>query len=337
MTFTIQDVANRAGVSIATVSKVLNNKMYVSPATREKVLRIVKELNYSPNVSAASLAKRATKNILYADSFYKGLPFQNPHMFDIICGAEHELSRRGYHLTLLNLSDHGKEIEQILEDAIVSRSADGMIINGSFITPSIERLLLQHDFPQICIGQPEFDSIISWMDTNNALSANIAVEKLLESGCRRIAYMGGQKEDKIFLDRLRGFHLAAQKNNLDIPEGYIIYNEPDIDAICSSALGLLELPERPDGIICTNSLMTVGTMQAIAQKGIRMPEELSLIAFDDYPYTPLLSPKPTVIEIDLFSLGVHAAAQLLRKIKDPAMLIQTYTALPRMIQRETTK
>ena len=149
--------------------------------------------------------------------------------------------------------------------------------------------------------------------------------------------MGGQKEDKIFLDRLRGFHLAAQKNNLDIPEGYIIYNEPDIDAICSSALGLLELPERPDGIICTNSLMTVGTMRAIAQKGIRMPEELSLIAFDDYPYTPLLSPKPTVIEIDLFSLGVHAAAQLLRKIKDPAMLIQTYTALPRMIQRETTK
>ena len=78
-------------------------------------------------------------------------------------------------------------------------------------------------------------------------------------------------------------------------------------------------------------------MRAIAQKDIRMPEELSLIAFDDYPYTSLLSPKPTVIEIDLFSLGVHAAAQLLRKIKDPAMLIQTYTALPRMIQRETTK
>ena len=84
MAYTIQDVADKAGVSIATVSKVLNNKMYVSPATREKVLRIVKELNYSPNVSAANLAKRATKNILYADSFYKGLPFQNPHMFDII-------------------------------------------------------------------------------------------------------------------------------------------------------------------------------------------------------------------------------------------------------------
>ena len=337
MAITISDVANEAGVSKSTVSKVLNHWTTISPETVARVQAAIDKLHYVPNARAVSFARQAAKNIVYLTDLGQGTAYQNPHMFDIICGAEHELSRRGYHLTLLNLSDHGKEIEQILEDAIVSRSADGMIINGSFITPSIERLLLQHDFPQICIGQPEFDSIISWMDTNNALSANIAVEKLLESGCRRIAYMGGQKEDKIFLDRLRGFHLAAQKNNLDIPEGYIIYNEPDIDAICSSALGLLELPERPDGIICTNSLMTVGTMQAIAQKGIRMPEELSLIAFDDYPYTPLLSPKPTVIEIDLFSLGVHAAAQLLRKIKDPAMLIQTYTALPRMIQRETTK
>ena len=336
MAYTIQDVAKKAGVSTATVRKVVNNKMYVSPATREKVLAAIKALNYSPNVSAANLAKRATKNILYADSFYKGLPFQNPHMFDIICGAEHELSRRGYHLTLLNLSDPGKKMEQILEEAIVSRSADGMIVNGSFITPQVERLLLQYDFPQICIGQPEFDSIISWIDTNNTLSANMAVEKLLDCGCRRIAYMGGQKEDKIFIDRLKGFRLAARKNELDIPEAYITYNEPDIDAICQSARELLELPERPDGIICTNSLMTVGTMRAIQEKGLRMPEDLSLIAFDDYPYTPLLSPKPTVIEIDLFSLGVHAAAQLLRKIRDPAMLIQTYTALPRLIQRETT-
>lgn len=99
---------------------------------------------------------------------------------------------------------------------------------------------------------------------------------------------------------------------------------------------MLELPQRPDGIVCTNSLMTVGTMRAIAQMELRMPQDISLIAFDDYPYTPLLSPKPTVIEIDLFSLGVHAGSQLLRKIKDPAMLIQAYTALPRLTQRETT-
>ena len=337
MAYTIQDVAKKAGVSPATVSKVLNNKLYVSPATREKVLAVVKELGYSPNVSAANLAKRATRNILYADSFYKGLPFRNPHMFDIICGAEHELSRRGYHLTLLNLNSPEKKVAQILEEVISGRSADGMIINGSFVTPQIERLLLQHDFPQICIGKPEFDSILSWIDTNNSLSANMAVEHLLSCGCRRLAYMGGQKGDTIFLDRLEGFRLAAQKNGLQIAPEYILYNEPDIDAISHSAQQLLALPEPPDGIVCTNSLMAVGTMRAIQEKGLRLPEDISLVAFDDYPYTPLLSPRPTVIEIDLFSLGVHAGSQLLRKVKDPAMLIQTYTALPRLLQRGTTR
>ncbi len=336
MTYTIQDVAKKAGVSPATVSKVLNNKLYVSPATRAKVLAAVKALNYSPNMSASNLAKRATRNILYADSFYKGLPFQNPHMFDIICGAEHELSRRGYHLTLLNLNNSEKKMEQILEEAMAGRSADGLIVNGAFVTPQLERMLLQRDFPQICVGKPEFDTILSWIDTNNTLSANMAVEHLLARGCRRLAYMGGQKGDRIFMDRLEGFRLAAQKNGLEVPAEHITYNEPDIDAIYRSALHLLELPQRPDGIVCTNSLMTVGTMRAIAQMELRMPQDISLIAFDDYPYTPLLSPKPTVIEIDLFSLGVHAGSQLLRKIKDPAMLIQAYTALPRLTQRETT-
>ena len=219
---------------------------------------------------------------------------------------------------------------------MAGRSADGLIVNGAFVTPQLERMLLQRDFPQICVGKPEFDTILSWIDTNNTLSANMAVEHLLARGCRRLAYMGGQKGDRIFMDRLEGFRLAAQKNGLEVPAEHITYNEPDIDAIYRSALHLLELPQRPDGIVCTNSLMTVGTMRAIAQMELRMPQDISLIAFDDYPYTPLLSPKPTVIEIDLFSLGVHAGSQLLRKIKDPAMLIQAYTALPRLTQRETT-
>lgn len=149
--------------------------------------------------------------------------------------------------------------------------------------------------------------------------------------------MGGQESDKIFMDRLKGFKLALRKNDIELPEGYITYNEPDVNAIFRSALRLLELPAPPDGIVCTNSLMTVGTMRAIKEKGVSVPDELSLIAFDDYPYSSIITPAPTVIDIDLFSLGVNAGNLLVRKIKDPAMLVQTYTALPRLIQRETTR
>ena len=337
MAATIHDIAREAGVSIATVSKVINNKAHVSPNTRKRVKQVMEQLRYTPNASAANLARRSSKNVLYADRFYKGLPYENPHMFDIICGVSHELSRKGYRLSLLNLDSCGKKPEAALEETILSRVADGIIVSSAFVTARMERLLLKHDFPQICIGEPQFDTILSWIDTNNTLSSNLAVEHLVSTGCRTLAFMGGREEDRIFMDRLRGFRTAMERRGMEVKEEYITYNPPDVEAIFQSAAALLELPVPPDGIICTNSLMAVGTMRAIQARGLDIPGQVSLIAFDDHPYSPMVSPQPTIIDIDLFSLGVHAGNLLLKKIRDPAMLVQTYTALPRLLLRGTTR
>ena len=337
MAATIHDIAREAGVSIATVSKVINNKAHVSPNTRKRVMQVMEQLRYTPNASAANLARRSSKNVLYADRFYKGLPYENPHMFDIICGVSHELSRKGYRLSLLNLDSCGKKPEAALEEAILSRVADGIIVSAAFVTTRMERLLLKHDFPQICIGEPQFDTILSWIDTNNTLSSNLAVEHLVATGCHTLAFMGGREEDRIFMDRLRGFRTAMERRGLEANEDYITYNPPDVEAIFGSASALLSMPVPPDGIICTNSLMAVGTMRAIQAKGLDVPGQVSLIAFDDHPYSPMVSPQPTIIDIDLFSLGVHAGNLLLKKIRDPAMLVQTYTALPRLLLRGTTR
>ena len=128
-----------------------------------------------------------------------------------------------------------------------------------------------------------------------------------------------------------------ERRGLEVKEEYITYNPPDVEAIFQSAAALLDLPVPPDGIICTNSLMAVGTMRAIQTRGLDIPGQVSLIAFDDHPYSPMVSPQPTIIDIDLFSLGVHAGNLLLKKIRDPAMLVQTYTALPRLLLRGTTR
>lgn len=337
MPATIHDIAREAGVSIATVSKVINNRAHVAPGTREKVLEVMERLNYTPNASAANLARRSSKNVLYADRFYKGLPYENPHMFDIICGVSHELSRKGYRLSLLDLDSCGKKPEAAIEEAVLSRAADGIIISSAFVTARMERLLLRHDFPQICIGEPRFDTILSWIDTNNTLSSDLAVEQLISTGCRTLAFMGGRKEDHIFMDRLRGFRSAMEKRGLEIREEYVTYNPPEVEAVSRSAAALLELPLPPDGIICTNSLMAVGTIRAIQAKGLDIPGQVSVIAFDDHPYSPMVSPLPTIIDIDLFSLGVQAGSLLLKKIRDPSMLVQTYTALPRLLLRGTTR
>lgn len=337
MAVTIKDIAREAGVSIATVSKVINDKAHVAPDTREKVLQIMDKLNYAPNAAAANLARRSSKNVLYADRFYKGLPYENPHMFDIICGASQELGRKGYRLSLLNLESCGKKAEEVFEEAILSRVADGIIVSSAFVTPHVERLMLRYDFPQICIGEPRFDTVLSWIDTNNTLSSDLAVEQLMSTGCRTLAFMGGRREDRIFMDRLRGFRSAMEKRGLEVGEEYITYNPPEVEAIARSTAALLELSQPPDGIICTNSLMAVGAIRAIQEKGLRIPEDVSLVAFDDHPYSPMVSPQPTIIDIDLFSLGIHAGNLLLKKIRDPAMLVQTYTALPRLLLRGTTR
>lgn len=337
MATTIKDVAREAGVSIATVSKVINGRVHVAPATRERVLQVMEKLNYAPNAAAANLARRSSKNVLYADRFYKGLPYENPHMFDIICGASQELGRKGYRLSLLNLDICGKRPEEMFEEAILSRVADGIIVSSAFVTPHVERLMLRYDFPQICIGKPEFDTVLSWIDANNTLSSDLAVEQLLSTGCRTLAFMGGRREDHIFMDRLRGFRSAMEKRGLPVREEYITFNPPEVDAITRSAASLLELPQPPDGIICTNSLMAVGAVRAVREKGLEIPGDVSLVAFDDHPYSPMVSPQPTIIDIDLFSLGVHAGNLLLKKIRNPAMLVQTYTALPRLLLRGTTR
>lgn len=337
MAITIKDVARAAGVSPATVSKVINNKMYVSPETREKVLQVMKQLNYVPNMAAANLASQTSKIVLYADSFHKGIPYKNPHMFDIICGVSHELNRKKYYLSLLNIESGEKNVRDFLEEKILSHIADGIIMNGALATPQIESLMLRYDFPHLCIGKPEFETVLSWIDINNSLSANLAVEHLFECGCRKIAFMGDHKSDKIFMDRLHGFRSAMKSVGLEVREEYISYNDPDVNSIYASALQMLEHSDPPDGIICTNSFMIVGTMRAIEAKGLHIPDEICLVAFDDFPYSSAVPISTTIVDIDLFSLGVHAGNVLMKKIKDPAMLIQTYTALPHLLVRGTTR
>lgn len=336
MAVTIKDIAREANVSAATVSKVLNDKMYVAPATRDRVLEVMKKYNYAPNASASNLARKSSRAILYADRFYKGLAFENPHEFEILCGVAHELRRKQYQLILLDLSADASKSDEILEEAILSKKADGLIFNAAYASPSVEKLLLQYDYPQMCIGKPTINTLLSWIDTNHSLSASIAVDHLVSRGKRRLAFMGGQKTEVIFMDRLAGFMEAALKHDLQIPPEYIIYNEPNVTSIQESAANLLMLPEPPDGIICTNSLMAVGTVNAANTLGISIPRELSIVAFDDYPYSSIILPEPTVIDIDLFSLGIQAGNSLLRKIRNPSLLIQTYTALPNLIQRQTT-
>lgn len=332
---TIKDIAQLAGVSISTVSKVLNNKLYVAASTRAQVQAIIKRYNYQANCTARSLARSKTLNIAYIDQFIRNIPFENPHMFNILLGAEHKLQSKGYRLSLVNLS--GKQsINQILETQLANKQFDGMLINSGCIDTKLENTILRYDLPTVCIGKLQFNSMLSWIDNNHRHSAAMAVDYLKNKGYKRICYIGGMLGDKISDERIQGFKQALLHHNLNIIDNPIIHTVNDITSIYSDTKAIIKSKYKPEAIICNNSLIAFAVVNCSNKLGLRMPADIAVLSFDNYPYSKLIVPQPSVIQIDLYELGVQAASMLIMKIKNPAQSIQTYTTLPEIIERSTT-
>ena len=169
MSITINDVANEAGVSKSTVSKVLNNWSSISPETTTKVHAAIEKLHYIPNSRAVSFAKQTTQNIVYLTNLSKEAAYKNPHMFDIMCGVYHELAGKDYTLTLVDTSEESYPGESALKE-INRRSADGLIIHGSAITEELAEKLISENIPHIIIGHPTFKERLCWIDTNHSLA-----------------------------------------------------------------------------------------------------------------------------------------------------------------------
>lgn len=335
MSVTIRDVAREAGVSTSTVSKVLNNWTSISAETAARVRDAIEKLHYTPNSRAVSFAKGAASNILFLSSLRKNEAYQNPHMFDILCGVRKELAAHGYTLMLADIPEDSSP-EDYLLGLISSRIADGILIHGSCSFPQMTKILLETRFPHIQIGHPGPGSRLCWIDTNNGLAGQFAARHMLSCGYQKIAFIGEGKSDHISMQRLNGFLGGMYDYGYRVPDNYIRYTDSTREDACRQTFDLLSLPDRPRAIICENNTLAVGTVKALKESGLRIPDEIAFLTFDSYPYSAIIDPAPTVIDIDVYDLGVQAAAMLLRKMENPELLVQSYTTLPVLRQGLTT-
>lgn len=327
MSITIRDVAREAGVSTSTVSKVLNNWTTISPETACRVQDAIKKLNYVPNARAVSFASRSTHNIIFLASLSKDSAFQNPHMFEILCGARQELAKAGYTLMIQDIPS-GEDPNIFLSGLVSQKLADGILLHGSAYLPSMAQVLVDKQFPHILIGHPERDSRICWIDTNNGMAGEYSAFYLIEKGYTRTAFIGGHREDSISAQRLNGFLGGMQDYGYTIPEDYICYTDSSKEGGEKAMQHLLRLAPPPRAVVCENNTLAVGAMQAISQQGLNVPTQIALLTFDKYPYSQIITPAPTIVDIDVYDLGIQAAVMLLRKIENPSLLIQSYTTLP---------
>ncbi|MEG1677692.1 MAG: LacI family DNA-binding transcriptional regulator [Clostridia bacterium] len=335
MSVTIKDVAKIAGVSISTVSKVINHASSISQPTIDHVNQVMRELDYLPNARAAGFARQSTRTVAFLSALKKGDAYNDPYMFDTLCGAQSYLSAKGFALQLIDVLAESTE-RPMLERLIMQQAVDGVIVHGSALSKALESTLNKRKFPHIIIGAPAYERQLCWIDTDNSLAGQIAGEHLLKRGFTRIAYIGGEENGQLSRQRLSGVREAVTRAGGTLPDGYIRYTESSLEISKQAVQALLALDCPPDAIVCESNTIALGVLERAKSDGLRIPDQLGMVTFDRYPYADIMNPSPTMILIDVNDLGREAAKLLIRKIHNPELLVHTFTTLPVLVQGQTT-
>jgi LacI family transcriptional regulator len=312
----IREIAERSGVSVATVSRVLNGFTGVSDETRKKVLAAAEELDYAPSAAARALVTR--RSLLIGVVLLTGdqPEFQHPYFQVVLDGVKNALDREGYDLLLL-----GGDVESSGEDTYVERSrrhrVDGVILMGAgFDNPEVERLV-GLGLPTVAVDLELQGKRAGFVSSDNVEGARLAVRHLHECGCRRVATITGMSHTSPGVERLRGYELEIKKLKLPKQAELVRAGDFYVETGHRGMKELLALAEPPDGVFAASDLSALGAMRAIQEQGLRVPEDVAVVGFDDIQFAALASPPLTTIRQNKVAIGSEAVRALLAMLEDP--------------------
>jgi LacI family transcriptional regulator len=309
MSITIGQIAHKAGVSKTTVSRVINDKPDVSPATRQRVLQLIAEYDFHPNVFAKAISQQRSHNLGLLIPHEAEYIFSNQFYVDVMHGVSTATDRLGYFLVLCY--PH----ERNYLDIYKQKRVDGFILlsPGSFHHGLIASLQ-EGDVPFVSTARVHGETDLVYVDVDNAAGAEIAVEHLVTLDHRRIGFVGKPTLTSS-LDRLNGYKAVLGRHNLTIDPRLIMTADSASTASGYRATqDLLALPEPPTAIFLVNDVMALGAMTAIQQRGRRVPDDMSVIGFDDIPLAQFASPRLTTVRQPAFEKGVRAAELLIHAL-----------------------
>jgi LacI family transcriptional regulator len=308
----IYDVARESGVSVFTVSAVVNNKSHVGKGLRDRVEAAIRKLNYRPNLIARSLANQRTHTIgmIVPD-------IGNPFFPLVVRGAEDAAQKHGYNLLLCNSDDSLDKEERAIE-LLLSKRVDGILLTkaaGDF-RPPLRQMIKEVDIPFVLVMRtyPKLtkDAVI----TDDYHGAYEAVSHLARAGRKRIGLISGPLKVSNAKERWQGFHDALKAEGLPYEQDLVIEGDYRLESGFRAGHSLFS--RRPDGIYVANHLMTIGLLQAAEEMGLRCPEDYGLVSFDDYPWLGIFRPRLTTVELPKHQLGSEAAELLIKRIAGDA-------------------
>jgi LacI family transcriptional regulator len=325
-TIRLRDVARLAGVSTATVSRVLNECGPTSEAVRGKVLRAARELDYHPNGLARGLRSRRTDTI--------GLvvpDIQNPFFTSLITGVEHEAASRGWNVILGN-TDEDLQREESLVRTLVERKIDGLVLCPVGGPHDYLVRYLERGLPVVAVNREVPGLAVPAVTADNRLGAYEAARHLLAKGFQPLALILGSPGLSTTESRLAGCRQAVAECGLDEGALFVRVGHGRTTAGHKAALECLEARPRPRAILAFNNLMAEAALMAIHMVRVRCPEEVALVGFDDFRSAAALTPSLTVVDQDPTGMGAQAVEALARVIRGETLPEQTLLT-PRLLLR----
>jgi len=331
---TIYDVAKKAGVSISTASKALNDRKDVGEKTKEKIKQIAKELSYEPSHFARGLAMKKTGNIGVLTVRYYSTPMlTNPFYSKIIEGIEEGLID-----SELNLITNVLRKEQMesfeLPKMVKEKNVDGLILLG-YIPEKFVELIVNKAMPVIVVDNYVNENI-SMIVTDDEGGAYSAVSYLVKTGHKKIAYISGPSPRMSFRKREEGYKRALNENNLPVNPNFILYNdseEPGYEWMKK----ILQYGEKPDAIFTSNDVTAILCINMLRECGLKVPDDISVIGFDNIEMGQHFIPSLSTIDIDKERIGIKAVNILSDKIKNKTKSVERIIFPVSLIIRDSVK
>jgi DNA-binding LacI/PurR family transcriptional regulator len=327
----LHDVAELAGVSMSTVSRVANGSGLVSAPTRERVERAMKSLDYQPSRVARRLRRERGKAHLL------GLiipDIQNPFFADLARGVEDVARQQGY-MVLFGNSDEDPIAETLHLDLMRAESVDGVILPPTADRQHAAAATARGALPVVCVDRRPSRVTLDTVVTDNLRGAYEAVDHLIRLGHHRIAFIGGRPRLSTTEERLEGYLRALRDHDIAPIDALVSGGHSREAGGRHAAEALLALPEPPTAMFVGNNLMTLGALEAIHGRGLRIPDDVAIIGFDDMPWALALNPPLTAVRQLGYEMGRRAVELLLQRIEDPRRSTTLVVLQPELIVRKS--
>lgn len=329
---TIKDVARLAGVSTTTVSHVINKTRFVAEATQIKVNEAVSQLKYSPSAVARSLKCNSTRTIgmLVTQS-------TNPFFSEVIDGVESYCYRQGYTLVLCNTGGIYEKQRDYIR-MLAEKRVDGILVMCSDLTEELLGMLDSYsEIPKVIMDWGPESSQADKIIDNSEEGGYLATKYLIQHGHTAIGCLSGHFNKAACKERITGFRRAMSEANLEVNEDWILEGNFECDTAVIAADTILAMDNKPSAIFCFNDTMALGLMSRLQQRGINIPEDMSIIGYDNIEISEYFSPPLTTIHQPKRRVGKNAFEILLQRIKNKEHERRVFEMHPEIVERSSVK